>query len=149
MEELKEKREKDMDLSIEESITGDLQAVEENLPVPEHNEGAVSLLERIQARQHIIGHIKEDHSHRIAMLEEKLELAKATRDKEIEVVRKSIAWLTFPLEQFMRAINASNPKIKSLKLPTGILKLRKSENLIICEGWILSKDTPRRCGVGD
>jgi len=56
--------------------------------------------------------------------------AKEWAKREIEKLENQKQYLAIPLESFMEAINKSNPKIKSLKFPAGVIGLRKSPERI-------------------
>jgi len=135
--------------TIDEDISGDLIPVnEEDYEIIETDEAATSLLERIAARVHKISKLQELYMARIQPLKDKIDMASIWLDGEKVKLDREIGYLKGPLEEFMRAINASNPKIKSLNLPTGTLKLRKSpDKVIIAEGFKATADDFGKPGI--
>lgn len=135
--------------SINEDVTGELIPVNENdYEIIEAEEQAITYLERIQARKHKLNKIKELYQERVQALQDKIDQAYKWLDEEETKLNSEIGWLIRPLEDFMRAINASNPKIKSLNLPTGKLKLRKlPDKVIIMDGFKATKDDLGKPGI--
>ena len=121
--------------SINEDVTGELQP-EGEYGIIEQKEEAMTLLERIKARQAAITDLEKLYEMRTRLLRDKIEIADKWLADEKEKLQRQIDFFKTPLEHFMRAINASNPKIKSLKLPTGTLKLRKlPDTVTLKDNW--------------
>ena len=133
--------------SIDEDVTGELQP-EGEFGIIEKNEEAMTLLERIKVRQDAIEGLEKLYEFRTRALREKIEQAdKWLADEKVKYQRQ-IDFFKMPLKQFMEAINASNPKIKSLNLPTGKLKLRKlPDKIVITDGFKATADDYGKPGI--
>lgn len=135
--------------SIDEDVTGELVPVQnDDYQIVEKEEDATTLLERIAARTHKINRLKELYLARVQPLQDKIDQAQKWLDDETAKIQSQVVFLSGPLEEFMRAINASNPKIKSLNLPTGKLKLRKlPDKVIVADDFQPTADDMGKVGV--
>lgn len=122
---------------IEENLTGQLQPEGDEI-LPEHidKESATGLCERIGARRDKISDLEALADIRISALQEKIELTEAWLEQEKKELEASILFFSAPLEHWIRAENAGNSKIKSIKLPTGTLKLRTGRGNVEIENTI-------------
>ena len=122
---------------IEEEFSGELEEITE-APLPETitEESAMPMIARIGYRQKEIAKAK-------ALRDKWIEQAEHWYEEKESKLMNGINFYSLALEGFMRALNASNPKIKSLNLPAGKLMLRKLPDKVeLKEGEELTADHP-------
>jgi len=112
----------DLTTAIAEDFSGELEPIE-SAPMVESEEAAQTALYRLVVRDKKIDKIEKRRDFIVSQ-------AKEWAKKEIEKLENQKQYLAIPLESFMEAINKSNPKIKSLKFPAGVIGLRKSPERI-------------------
>ena len=123
--------------AIQEDYSGELEAIDTDQPSPvvETDEAVITILSRLNVRDKMMATVT---SHANFMREQADEWEK----RAIEKIEKQKEWLRIPLQSFIESINKSNPKIKSLKFPTGTIGLRQSPQKIeIDEDFDPSKHT--------
>jgi hypothetical protein len=121
---------------IEEEFSGELEEITE-APLPETitEESAMPMIARIGYRQREIAKAK-------ALRNKWIEQANHWYRAKESKLMNGINYYHLALEGFMRALNASNPNIKTLNLPAGKLILRKLPNTVeLKEGITLGHTT--------
>ena len=73
-----------------------------------------------------IGLLEHEMTEANELVEKEIALLEEYRSKELSRVDKKLSWLTFQLEQFMRSSSE-----KTIRLPHGVLKLRKGRHRIV------------------
>ena len=103
--------------------------IEELLLAAEQKETTERIeLDKLRADQILtaIGLLENEMTEVNELVEKEIALLEEYRSEELSRVDKKLSWLTFQLEQFMRSSSE-----KTIRLPHGVLKLRKGRHRIV------------------
>ena len=110
--------------AIQEDYSDELEVFDESLPPVVQDEDAAQVaLARLIFRDKEISRIT---ARRDFIINQADEWAK----QEIEKIERQKLHFMLPLESFMKSINKSNPRIKSLKFPQGVIGVRSTPQKI-------------------
>jgi type IV secretory pathway VirB4 component len=112
--------------------------------LPEGEIGAEIVLEEPAQADHQIQRIArlmQKQKEIEAFVQEEMKRLQEYLERKLKTLQGEIDWRSGPLEIYMRDANRRNPKIKSLDLPHGKLKLHAKQDQLILEedkvwGWI-------------